>query len=269
MGSKPVADASVTEEEIIQMIRQGIQTGAFEASEEGLIENVFRLDDHRITEVMIPRKEVIWLDVNDPEAEWKQTVIEHGFSFYPVCNGSLDQVIGMVRAKDLLKRVAQGESFELISVMSQPLFIPESSRISHALELFKAAQTRAALVLDEHGGIEGMVTFRDILQEMVGDLEEGEPEATRREDGSWLLDGRMPLYKLFELFPDLELPPDEKGDYSTLAGFLLARFRHVPKAAEHLTYANLRFEIMDMDGVRIDKVLVTTAADESEQAGSG
>jgi putative hemolysin len=208
---------------------------------------------------MIPRTEVVWLDMDAPYEEQQRTVLEHSYSYYPVYRGDFDKVHGMVRAKDVLKHLARGQTFNLAEIMRPPLYIPESSSIAQAMEMFRTSKQRVALVLDEHGGIEGLMNFNDIWGEMVADMGTPEAEATQREDGSWLLDGQLPTFRLEEIFPDLELPPGEERRYATLAGFLLEHFAPTPKTGEHLEFGGLRFEVMDMDGVRIDKVLVSAS----------
>jgi putative hemolysin len=259
LQSKRSTETDISENEIIQMIRQGIKTGIFEQTEQELVEDIFRLNDYRVTEIMIPRTDVVWLDMDAPYQEQQRTVLEHSYSYYPVYRGDFDKVQGMVRAKDVLKHLARGQTFNLAEIMHPPLYIPESSSISQAMEMFRTSKQRVALVLDEHGGIEGLMNFNDIWGEMVADMGTLEAEATQREDGSWLLDGQLPTFRLEEIFPELELPPGEERRFATLAGFLLEHFEHTPKAGEHLDYGGLRFEVMDMDGVRIDKVLVSAS----------
>jgi len=264
LRSKKTAEVTVSENEIIHLIRQGIKTGVFGESERELIEDVFRLDDYRVTEVMIPRNEVIWLDIDAPYDEQRDTILEHSFSYYPVYRDDFDHVVGMVRAKDVLQHLARGEKFDLAAVMRPPLYIPESSDISQAMERFRAARVRVALVIDEHGGIEGLMNFKDIWGEMVADMGDDSGEATRRADGSWLLDGNLPTHRLEEIFPRLELPPGDERRYATVAGFLLEALERVPKEGETLDFGGLRFEVMDMDGLRIDKILVTRVEDEAD-----
>lgn len=255
MGTKPT-DQYVTELEIIAMIRQGIDIGVFEETEQEMVEGVFRLDEQRVVGVMTPRTDIVWLDVDDPFDEIRAQITEATYSVYPVCQGSIDNVLGIVRTKDLLVKTLAGEQPDLRTIMQRPLFVPESVSASRLLELFKSSNIHVAFVLGEHGDIEGMVTLNDILEEIVGEIDEEDPEAIQRQDGSWLLDGLISIHKVQDIFPDFELPDDEEGTYVTLAGFVMARLGRVPSAADSFTWENLHFEVMDMDGRRVDKVLV-------------
>jgi putative hemolysin len=189
---------------------------------------------------------------------------ESGYSRFPVGGGGLDHVIGVVQAKDLLAHCLAGQALDLKPMLQEPLFVPRSVSALHVLELFKKSGKHIALVVDEYGGIEGLLTHHDILQAIAGEIAIGEklkdPRAVQRHDGSWLLDGMLAVDEFKEIFHLDELPGEKKDAYQTLGGFLFTQMGRVPSVAERFEWDGLRFEIVDMDGKRIDKVLVTTVA---------
>lgn len=251
----PEAPASdITEDEVMAMVRQGAETGVFDEAEHEMVEGVLSLDDQRASTLMTPRRELVWLDINDDDATLRRKIVEQPFSVYPVCQGGLDQVIGILRVRDWMPYALQGTPVVLKDILQTPLYIPETLYAMRVLELFKSHKTRTALVVNEHGGIEGIVTMSDVLEEIV-DINDEDPDAVQRDDGSWLLDGMLTLDELEDIFPNFQIPEDEKGIYNTLGGFVMTRLGHVPSAAENFEWDNLRFEVMDMDGNRVDKVL--------------
>jgi putative hemolysin len=250
----------VTEDEIKVLLRQGTQAGVFEEVEQEMIESVFRLTDRSVEALMTPRIDIIWLDINDPPEKLHRKVAESTYSRFPVCRGNLDNLLGIVKAKDMLSRCVSGAPLDLQADLKQPLFVPESTRAIRALEMFKAARTHLALVIDEYGAVEGLVTTNDILEAIVGDIapvqSDAGKDAVLREDGSWLLEGTLPVDEFREIFSVERLPGEERGVYHTLAGFILFHLGRLPTEADHFEWHGLRFEIVDMDGKRIDKVLV-------------
>ena len=261
LRARPSAEPPVTEEEIKVLMEQGAKAGVFEKTESELIASVFRLDDRRVSALMTPRQEIVWLDADATEDAIKRKVMESNYSRFPVAKGSLDDVHGVVKAKDLLGRCLAGEQLELRALIRKPLFVPEGRSALQVLELFKRAHTHIALVIDEYGAVEGLVTMNDVLEAIVGAMPStGGTEicAVKRDDGSWLLDGAMPIVEFKEIFPAL-MRGEDRGRYETLAGFVLTRLGRVPKTADHFEWHGLRFEIVDMDRNRIDKVLVTPA----------
>lgn len=253
VGMRPSDEPPVTEEEIKAMIQQGIAAGVFEESEHDMVEGIFRLGDRRINTLMTPRTEILWLDIEDEPEVNRQKIIDSPFSRLPVGEDGLDNVIGMLNAKDLLAKILKGESFDILKAMTEPLFVPESMSASKVLDLFRETGTHITLVLDEYGGLEGLVTIQDILEQIVGDIEE--EEVVQRKDGSYLLDGMMGVDDFKELF-DLDALPGEHDSFETLAGFILLKIGSIPKEGDSLQWTNLNFEIIDMDGNRVDKVLV-------------
>jgi putative hemolysin len=254
LGITEPPNTDITEDEVMAMVRQGTETGVFDEAEHEMVEGVLSLDDQRAATLMTPRRELVWLDLQDDDATLRRKIAENPFSVYPVCQGELDQVVGVLRVRDWLPYALQGNPVPLKDILQTPLYIPETLYAMRVLELFKSHKTRAALVVNEHGGIEGIVTMTDVVEEIV-DIDDEDPDAVQREDGSWLLDGLLTLDELEDIFPDFEIPDDEKGIYNTLGGFVMTRLGHVPSAAEHFEWAELRFEVMDMDGNRVDKVL--------------
>ncbi len=260
LNVRPSDEPAVTEEEIKVMIAQGAQSGTFEEVERELVDGVFSLADVRVDAIMTPRTEVTWFEVNEPIESVRQKVVESGRSRFPVARGSLDDVIGVVRAKDLLARALEGLPFDLTASLQPPLFVPESLTALKMLSQFRAANTHIALIIDEYGGLRGVVTIADILAEIVGGIyleeEASEPDVVQREDGSWLIDGMFMMDDLEEMFPMLNLPAESEREYQTLGGYLMSQFGRIPQLGDLHEVDGLRFEVVDMDGYRVDRVLV-------------
>jgi putative hemolysin len=209
---------------------------------------------------MTPRLDVVWLDLNDPVEVNRRKMIDSRHSRFPVCQDSLDMLLGVAHVTDMLARSLSGESFELTAILRQPLYIPESTHALKMLELFKQSSTHIALVVDEYGVLQGVVTLNDVMEVIIGDVpfadKPYESPAVQREDGSWLLDGMLPIEKLKELFDLEDLPGEERDNYQTLGGFIVTQLGRIPAASDHFEWENVRFEVMDMDGNRVDKVLL-------------
>ncbi len=259
VGIRSSAEPLVTEEEIEALMRQGVQAGVFAETEREMVTGMFSLDDLRVAAVMTPRTEILWLDLDDAAAVNQAKVVEGRFSRLPVARGDLDQVLGLVRAKDLLARALSGQPFDLEAALQQPLYVPESASAARALEQFKATGQQLALVIDEHGGIAGLVTLLDLTAEIVGDI--GPAEAVRRDDSSWLLDGLLPLDEVQEVLA-IKAFPEEPGVYQTLGGLVMTTLGHIPAVGDSFEWDGWRFEVVDMDGRRVDKVLVQRAAEQ-------
>jgi putative hemolysin len=256
IGIKPGAEPAVTEEEIHLLIDQGTQAGVFEEAEQDMVEGVFSLGDQRVYSLMTPRTDIIYLDINDSIEEIRKKIDESGFSRFPVRQDSLDVILGIVRARDMLVRSLGGEQIRLKDLLQPAFFIPETTLASRALEIFKEKGTELLLVIDEFGGIQGLLTINDILEEIVGQIEMEGPQATQRQDGSWLLDGMLEVDEFKDIFKLNALPHED--EYETLSGFVMMSLGRVPQTADHFDWQGLRFEVIDMDGRRVDKVLVTT-----------
>lgn len=273
MGVKPSAEPSITPEEIKVLIEQGTESGVFEESEQDMIENVLQLDERRISAFMTPRTQIVWFDIEDSPEEIRRKVSDCQHSRFPVVKDSLDNVLGIVRAKDMLNQMLSGQPLDLRALLQPPLFVPESMSALKVLELFKQQRTHLALIADEYGGIHGMITHNDILEDITGyvpfSLSGGpaEPQAVQRDDGSWLFDGLLSIDDLKDIFDLDKLPDEEHGHYQTVGGLVMAQIRSIPTAGQWFEWGDLRFEVMDMDGRRVDKVLVTrtTTAAAAEQ----
>jgi len=256
IGVEPSLEPPITEEELQVLIDQGTQAGVFEESEQDMVEGIFSLGDSRVYSLMTPRTELVWLDVTDSIEEIRQKIADCPYSRFPVRQDSLDTIIGIVKSRDLLVESLSGKEIDLKVLLKPAFFIPETMFASRALELFKEKNTELLLVVDEFGGLQGLLTINDILEEIVGAMEFEEPQATLRQDGSWLLDGMLEVDEFKEIYNFTALPHEE--EYETLSGFVMTSLGRVPQAADHFEWNGYRFEVMDMDGRRVDKVLVTT-----------
>lgn len=262
LGRHPTTDPPISEAEIKILMQQGTEAGVFETAEHEMMQAVLRLGDRRVSAVMTPRTEIVWLNLDATPADLQQKIIDSvHHSRFLVGQGSLDWVLGVVNTKDLLvQSLAQGH-LDLAAAMQPPVFVPESMRALDMLELFKQSSSHMALVVDEYGGLQGLVTLHDILAAVVGDVptagEMVEPRAVQRDDGSWLLDGSLPVDELQDRLNIGQLPSVEGGTYQTLGGFIMAQLGRVPTISEHFVWNRWRFEVIDMDGHRVDKVLVT------------
>ena len=221
-----------------------------------MLTGVFRLNDRRVNALMTPRTEIVWLDPEDELDKIRDQITASGFSRFPVCQESLDNVLGVAQVKDVLARQMACEPIDLRSLLHRPLYVPESAPASSVLELFKETGMPLALVVNEFGGLEGLVTTNDLLEQIVGDVDLDKPQVVQREDGSWLLDGMLSVDEFKDIFQISELPGEEKGRYQTLGGFVMAYLGRVPSITDHFHWGGLRFEVVDMDGKRVDKVLI-------------
>ncbi|AUT03443.1 hypothetical protein CLI64_25205 [Nostoc sp. CENA543] len=271
LGITASEEPLVTEEEIKILIEQGTEAGTFEEAEQDMVERVFRLGDRPVNSFMTPRPDIVWLDLDDSAEENREKITDNAYSRYPICQGGLDNVLGIIPVTDILARSFRGEPLDLTVGLRQPVFVPESTRGLKVLELFKQTATHMALVVDEYGVIQGLLTLNDIMSEIVGDVpaspEEDEPQAVQREDGSWLLDGMLAVEEFFELFDLEELEFEERGSYQTLGGFVITHLGRIPNAADHFEWEGMRIEVMDMDGNRVDKVLVVPRLNHKEGNG--
>jgi len=255
MGIKPTNQPPVTEEEIQLLIDQGTEAGVFEEAEHDMVEGVFSLSDSRVYSLMTPRADITWIDVANTSDEIRQKISESPFSRFPVCQDGLDNVLGFVKSRDLLVPPGlSSEDFKLKDKLRPAIYIPETMLASRALEVFKEKSAELMLVIDEFGSIQGLLTLNDIIEEIVGDIEV-EPQATQRQDGSWLLDGMLEVDNFKEIFKVDSLPHED--EYETLSGFVMTSLGRVPQAADRFEWNSMRFEVLDMDGRRVDKVLVT------------
>jgi putative hemolysin len=255
---RPKQETPVSEEEIKLLLQQGTRAGAFEPAEQEMVEHVFRLGDATVKALMTPRPEVVWLDLDDPAEEARRVVATRGYSRFPVARGELDHVLGVVYVKDLLADGLDGQPFDLEANLRPALYLPETVTALEAMEQLRMNHTDAALVIDEYGGFEGLLTVEDILEAIIGDIvapgEPVEPEAVQREDGSWLLDGTLPIDEVKDLL-GIDSLPHEGSQYQTLGGFVMLCLGRIPSAGDHFSCCGWRFEVVDMDRLRVDKVL--------------
>jgi len=255
----------VTEEEIKLMIEESTEVGVFEPGEQQIIGQVFRLADVALEALMMPRSEVVWIDAGQPPEEIRRRLASGGHSRYPVAHDDLDNTVGMLYARDLLVQCltgpGAGQALDLEAALRPAVFLPERITALDAVERLKEARTDVALVIDEYGGVQGLVTADDILEAIVGNIavpgEPIEPEATQRVDGTWLLDGLLPVEEVKETLDIKALPYEEKVRYRTMAGLALLSLGRVPTEGDRFACCGWRFEIVDMDGLRVDKVLGT------------
>jgi putative hemolysin len=259
----------MTEEEIAHSLEEGVDAGVIEAHEHQMVRNVFHLDDRELSSMMVPRSDIQWLDASLPVAECLRVAGGDGaHSWYPVCRGSLDDVVGVVSVARLL---ALGPAHEgSVEPHAQPApFVPETLSGMELLEQFRRRAARIVFVVDEYGVVQGLITPHDLLEAITGELQpdvQGEAWAMQREDGSWLLDGVMPVSELKARLDIRELPEEDKGRYNTLAGLLMAVSGHLPGVGERIDCAGWLFEVVDLDGRRIDKVLAAPMPPEMQPA---
>ncbi len=256
-------ESSVTDEEIDVLMEQGAEAGVFHESEQELVANVLRLDEQRIEAIMTPRKDLFFIDLQDGEAAVRMQLSEAPHHRVIVCRGGLETVLGVVHVTDLLKPGLTGQPLPIEQFLRQPLVVPESVTTTQIMEHFRRARTQFALVVDEYGSLQGIVTLTDILSAIVGEIpEEGvaaPSDAVARGDGSWLVDGEISLDRFRDLVGVEQLPGEEEGDFHTLAGFVLHHLGRIPAEADRFEVAGLRFEVVDMDRNRIDKLIVAHA----------
>ena len=251
--------AAVTEDDVRALVAEGTRAGVFHASERRLLEGVMALADRKVGSIMIPRQDVIWLDLDEPLASLWQQAKESGHARFLVARGKLDNLLGMVTLADLSEAMHRGR-LDTERDLQPPLHIPDSISVLQLLDQFQRSSSHLAIVTDEYGEIEGITTPIDILKAIAGELPElgsrERPDALQRADGTWLIDAHMPIEELQRRLGRRDMAG---RDYHTVAGFVLARLGRIPKAGDLLSWRDLRIEIMDMDGVRIDKVLLSLA----------
>ncbi len=257
----------MTEEEIEHSLEEGVDAGVIERQERQMVQNVFQLDDRPLTSMMVPRSDIEWMDAALPVADCLRQAGQGGaHSWYPVCRGSLDDVLGIVSVARLLSLGPDHEG-TVEAHVAPASFVPETLTGMELLEQFRAHSGRLVFVVDEYGVVQGLITPRDLLEAITGELKPGvqaDAWATQRDDGSWLLDGLMPVAELKARLEIRELPEEGRGRYNTVAGLLMAVSGHLPAVGERIACGDWNFEVVDLDGKRIDKVLATRGAEEEE-----
>jgi putative hemolysin len=260
LNIKP-SESSVTEEEIKNLIQEGTTGGVFEEIEQEIVHNVFQLGDRRVTSLMTNRQEIVWLDLEDTVKENKAKVFETKHAVYPLCRGSVDNVVGLIYIKDLIGENIDARLANLMAIKREPVYLPESNRAYQALEKFKENRVFFGIIVDEYGGLMGVVSMHDIMDALVGDIseeDENETEIMKREDGSFLIDAQLPFDDFVQYF-DVTVTDSERKDlfgFNTLGGFALHILEDIPETGETFHWKHFDFEIIDMDKSRIDKILV-------------
>lgn len=267
LGIRPSKEPPVTEEEIKVMVEQGTQTGVIEEAEQDMIEGVLRLGERQVGAVMTPRTQVVSINLDDSKEEIRNKVINCQHSRYPVVESDLDNILGIVHTKEILAQILDGQALDLKALLTEPVYIPEKMSALKVLELFKQQNTHIALVVDEYGGFQGVITPSDILEGIVGFMPfigaAIEPKAVQREDGSLLVDGLLDIDEFKEILHLDKLPDEDAGIFHTVAGFVIAQLGEIPFVGQQFTWGKYTFEVVDMDWRRIDKVLVTLVEDET------
>ena len=260
-------DRSVTEEEIAASLEEGLDAGVIEAQEHQMVRNVFRLDDRQVGSMMIPRAEIVWLDVAATPAEVLKVVGDDEHSRYAVCRNGLDDVLGVISAQSLLQQVMRGQPLSLTKKLEPPVFVPETLSGMELLEQFRASSAQIVFVVDEYGEVQGIITVRDVLEAITGEFATPTAEdswAVQREDGSWLFDGLIPVPELKDRLEFKELPEEDRGRDNTLAGMIMLLLGRLPNTTDSVEWSGWRFEVVDLDGKRVDKVLASRLAAEVE-----
>ncbi len=256
---------AVTEEEIKTLITEGTEAGTIDEAEQEIIERVFHLGDRNITSLMTHRSDIIWFSLDDNEDKIKEKILQEPHSAYPICDGSIDQIKGVVSIKDLY---VSPDDTPFREIMNPALFIPENNSPYQVLEKFKESKIHSAFIVDEYGSILGLLTLNDILEAIVGEMPQPDVddyEIRKRDDGSYLVDGQIPFYDFLTRFEKTEWMNEGEHDFDTLAGFILHELERIPKTGDQLDWKGFHIEVMDMDGHRIDKLLVTLSEELKEE----
>jgi putative hemolysin len=272
LGQGPTDEPAVTEEDVRIMLKQGAEIGVFEPMEEEIVGQVFRLADLEAGDLITPRTEMLWIDETDPPEIVREKVVTSGHSRLPVGKENLDKITGIVLAKDLLAQCMQGEPIDIAAIMQPALFVPERTPALSIVERFKETHSKIAIVIDEYGGVEGLVTVDDVMEALVGDFPEPEESeeqgVTLREDGSWLVDGPLLLEDLVEAI-DLPQLPENAEHFRTAGGLVMALLGRLPITGDRVQWEDYWVEVVDMDGRRVDKILLTlTEPEERDQRGT-
>ena len=268
MGISGGPTRSVTEEEIAASLEEGVDAGVIEAQEHQMVRNVFRLDERQIGSMMIPRAEIVWLDAADSVEALLTTITASGHTRFPVCRGSLDDVLGVLNAAKLLQPLASGQTLDIHAHMAPPVFVPETLSGMELLEHFRVSRTDLVFVVDEYGAVQGVITERDLLEAITGEFGAPSDEdawAVQRADGTWLLDGLIPVPEFKDRLDLKELPEEDRGRYNTLAGMIMLLLGRLPRTADTVEWGGWRFEVVDLDGKRVDKVLVSRTETPGEE----
>ena len=259
MGIRGGPNRSVTEEEIAASLEEGLDAGVIEAQEHQMVRNVFRLDDRQVGSMMIPRGEIVWLEATAPAEAVLKVIAADEHSRYPVCRGGLDDVVGVVSAQSLLQQAIGGAELDISARLQPAVFVPETLSGMELLDQFRASSAQLVFVVDEYGEVQGMITVRDVLEAITGEFTTPSDDAwaVRRDDGSWLFDGLIPVPELKDRLELKDLPEEGRGRYNTLAGMIMLLLGRLPHTTDSVEWEGWRFEVVDLDGKRVDKVLAT------------
>lgn len=259
MGIRGGPSRSVTEEEIAASLEEGLDAGVIEAQEHQMVRNVFRLDDRQVGSMMIPRGEIVWLEAAAPAEDVLKVIAADEHSRYPVCRGGLDDVVGVVSAQSLLQQAIGGAGLDITERLQPAVFVPETLSGMELLDQFRASSAQLVFVVDEYGEVQGMITVRDVLEAITGEFTTPSDDAwaVQRDDGSWLFDGLIPVPELKDRLELKDLPEEGRGRYNTLAGMIMLLLGRLPHTTDKVEWEGWRFEVVDLDRKRIDKVLAT------------
>ena len=261
LGIRGDAARPVTEEEIAASLEEGLDAGVIEKQEHQMVRNVFRLDERQIGSMMIPRAEITWLDSSAPLQEALDIIAQSEHTRFPVCRGGLDDVLGVISAQALLRQSLSGKTPDLTEGLEPPVYVPETLSGMELLENFRASSAQLVFVVDEYGEVQGVITVRDVLEAITGEFHSPTADdswAVQRPDGSWLFDGLIPVPELKDRLQLRELPEEDRGRYNTLAGMIMLLLGRLPNTADAVDWMGWRFEVVDLDGKRVDKVLVSS-----------
>ncbi len=259
-GIKHGNELPVSEEEIRMLIKDGARAGVFNHVEKNIFERIFRLGDKKVSMIMTPKHEVVWIDIKNTDKEIRTLVTKNPFSYYPVCDDSLDKVVGLLLTEEALTHFLTDKEIDLKKLLHKPIFIPESMEAIKVLELFKVTGIHMAIVIDEYGGMMGILSLTDVLEEIVGDIpsldEVKDKDILERKDGTFLVDGLVSVSEFKEFFNVKKIPEDKTGSFQTVGGFVMDMMDKIPVPGDNFEWERFYFEVMDMDKNRVDKVLI-------------
>lgn len=250
-------NAPMTDSEVIAMVQEGVSIGAFDPSEHLMVQGVLELDDIAIREVMTPRMDIVWLNLQESVEESLAKIAAKPLDFYPLCDGDIDNIVGVINAEDILRSLLEKQAIDLLAMAHVPVFIPETAIVASVLRLLQQGETKVLLVVDEYGGFEGLVSENDIVSEILGYFSADHSEPVKRDDGSWLFDGSFDVNDVYHYIPNFRVAPAGTKSYSTLAGLILKQMNRLPQTGDKIQWQHFRIEVIDMDGRRIDKVLIS------------
>ncbi|QQG44606.1 MAG: HlyC/CorC family transporter [Candidatus Roizmanbacteria bacterium] len=257
---KSLKEAPISEEEIRALIKEGARIGILKLAEKDILERIFKVADKKVNKLMTPRNDIVWIDIDDTFESIRNKIVSDTHSYYPVCRGSLDKVIGLIRTEDILSDFLVEGKINLNNVLLKPLFVPESTDTLHVLEQFKKTGVHMALIVDEYGSIQGLVWLQDILEAIVGEIpkaeKEEEKDIVKREDGSYLVDGLVTIDEFKDYFKIKKIPGEKSNNFHSIGGLVMTKVGRIPVAGDSFEMEPFRFEVIDMDANRVDKVLV-------------